>query len=54
MYIDFALAGVQTLLIGLKLTGLFDRSWWTVLLPSILWAVLGILIHTIGKDDEEK
>ena len=53
MYLDFALAGVQTLLIGLKLTDLIDRSWWTVMLPTILWLVVSIIGSMMDKEEEK-
>lgn len=52
MYIDFALAGTQVALIVLKLLDLFDRSWWLVLLPTIIWAVCGIVATATRKEDD--
>ena len=51
MYIDFALAGTQVALIVLKLLDRFDRSWWLVMLPTIIWAVVGVIVTATGKGD---
>ena len=55
MYIDFTLALMQTALVTLKILGLFDRSWWLVMVPSIIWTVINILCAAKGRkeDDEE-
>lgn len=53
MYIDLALAGSQVALIVLKLTGHITPSWWRVLLPSILWLVLGIIARYADRDDDK-
>ena len=52
MYIDFALAGTQVALLVLKLTERFDRSWWLVMLPTIIWAVVGVIVTATGKDEQ--
>lgn len=52
MYIDFALAGSQVALITLKLIGMFNRSWWIVMLPTIIWAVVGIILTATGKEND--
>lgn len=53
MYIDLALAGTQVALIVLKLTERFDRSWWLVMLPSIIWAVVGIIVTATGQKGDD-
>ena len=51
MFIDLTLAGTQLLLLYLKLTEKIDSSWWLVMLPSIIWAVIGIFV-TAGKKND--
>ena len=54
MYIDLALAGTQVALLVLKLTERFDRSWWLVMLPTIIWSVVGAIVTATGKNDDEQ
>ena len=42
MFIDLTLAGIQVLLLYLKLTEQIDISWWLGMLPSFIWAISGI------------
>ena len=51
MFLDLTLAGIQVLLLYLKLTEQYNKSWWVVLLPSIIWAIIGILV-TVGKKND--
>lgn len=53
MYIDFALAGTQVALLVLKLTERFDRSWWLVMLPTIIWCVVGVIATATSKDEQK-
>lgn len=53
MYIDFALAGTQVALIVLKLLDRFDRSWWLVMLPTIIWVVVGIIATATGQKGDD-
>ncbi len=53
MFIDLTLAGSQLLLLYLKLTEHFDKSWWVVMLPSIIWAVIGIILSAGRKKEVE-
>ena len=49
MFVDLTLAGAQLLLLYLKLTEQLDKSWWLVMLPSIIWAVVGIILSAGRK-----
>ena len=53
MYLDFVLSGMQVVMFALKLLDRFDKSWRVVFLPSIAWAVIGLLLRLnrleIGK-----
>ena len=51
MYLDLTLSMVQTALIVLKLTEHIDRSWWLVMLPTIIWAVVGVIVTATNKDE---
>ena len=51
MFIDLTLAGIQVLLLYLKLTEQIDSSWWLVMLPSIIWTIIGIFV-TAGKKND--
>lgn len=51
MFSDILLSGVQLMLIWLKLTDRYDGSWWLVLLPTIVWCVIGIIL-TATKQKE--
>lgn len=52
MYIDMALAGTQVALIVLKLTERFDKSWWIVMLPTIVWCVVGFILTAARKEEK--
>jgi hypothetical protein len=39
---NFLLAGLTILFVGLKLTGHIDWSWWWVLSPVLIPAVIGL------------
>ena len=53
MYLDLTLSMVQTALVVLKLIDRFDRSWWLVMLPTIIWAVIGVIVTATGKDEQK-
>lgn len=53
MFVDITLAGIQTLLVGLKLTEHINSSWWAVLIPSFVWIVLNIIVTATGKGANE-
>ena len=52
MYLDLTLSMVQTALIVLKLLAIISCSWWLVMLPTIIWAVVGVIVTATNKDDE--
>ena len=54
MYLDLTLSMVQTALVVLKLIDRFDRSWWLVMLPTIIWAVVGVIVTATGRNDDEQ
>ena len=53
MYIDLTLSMVQTALIVLKLTERFDRSWWLVMLPTIIWCLIGLIVTATGQKGDD-
>lgn len=53
MYLDFVLSGMQVVMFALKLLDRFDQSWWIVFLPSIAWAVIGLLLRLSYRKDTQ-
>lgn len=50
MFVDIVLGGSQILLLWLKLTEQYSGSWWLVLMPSIVWVVIGTIL-ALARDD---
>ena len=53
MYLDLTLSGAQVALIVLRLIEAITCSWWLVMLPTIIWAVVGVIVTAMGKDDDD-
>lgn len=50
MYLDLTLSLTQILLIYLRLTEQIQSSWWLVMLPTIIWAVVGVIVTATGRE----
>ena len=53
MYLDLTLGGTQVALIVLRLLESITCSWWLVMLPTIIWAVVGVIVTATGKGDTD-
>lgn len=52
MYLDRTLSLTQALLIYLRLTEQIQSSWWLVMLPTIIWAVVGVIVTATGREEK--
>ncbi len=53
MYIDLTLSMTQTALIVLRLIESITCSWWLVMLPTIIWVVVGIIATATGQKGDD-
>ncbi len=53
MFIDLTLSMTQTALIVLRMIESITCSWWLVMLPTIIWCVVGLIATATGQKDDE-
>ena len=51
MFIDIVLGGSQLMLLWMKLHEQYNGSWWLVILPSIIWALGGVIASMSRKEE---
>ena len=51
MYIDLTLSMTQTALIVLRLIESITCSWWLVMLPTIIWCLVGLIATATNKEE---
>lgn len=52
MYLDLTLSLTQAALIYLRLTEQIQSSWGLVMLPTIIWAVVGVIVTTTDRKEK--